>query len=176
MRLVKRRSHEIVHAGIDDEECLARPWIEVQHARDEHAGIAHDQSPRLVTELDPEVSKGSAHHVGVGVDQVRAVREILRNLVRDAKTATEIEPLNGMALGAQTLSQAAQAAECVLETVETDNLAADVNRQSHHADARHVGCLGVDALGVREADPELIALRARGYLGVSACANIGIDA
>ena len=65
MSLVECRADEIVHRRVDDHENLALALLDVDHRSHEHAGIAHDQAPRL--ENDPAVQPARAARDKLGV-------------------------------------------------------------------------------------------------------------
>src|SRR5260370_39009030 len=61
-RLVERRADQVVHRRIDDDKVPGRPVLDVEHARNEHAGIADDPTSRLERQLEVEAVGQALDH------------------------------------------------------------------------------------------------------------------
>ena len=101
--LVEGRPDEIVHRGIDDHECLVGASLDVQHRRQEQAGIRDDQPAVLEDELE-------AQRFRMAQDRFRIGRRFGRTgvavrIVDDAESASDVEMLEGVAVGEQVARQ-----------------------------------------------------------------------
>jgi hypothetical protein len=67
MRVIQRRSDEIVHSGIDDDERLGLPVLHEQHTRHQDAGISNKQATGLKDQAAIQIARGAFDHLGVGL-------------------------------------------------------------------------------------------------------------
>ena len=131
--LVHRRADQVVHAGVEDQEVAALALLDVDDAGEQHAGVAGDQPPGLDLDLAAEVADGAADHLAV-VERQR--RRLVGAAVGDAEAAAEVEPADGVAVGAQRAGQRGDLAEGGLVGGELGELAADVDVDADDLDAR----------------------------------------
>jgi hypothetical protein len=74
MRVVERRTDQIVHAGVDDDEGLGLAALHVKHARDQDAGIADDQPAGLEDQLAVEIAGRALDDRRIGIRDRAAAR------------------------------------------------------------------------------------------------------
>lgn len=65
MGVVERGAEEIVHARVDDDEGLGLAMLQIDHARDQHAGVADDEAARLQHQLAVQGAEMVPRDLGV---------------------------------------------------------------------------------------------------------------
>ena len=71
MGFVERRPNEIIHPGIDDDEHFGFAALEVEHASQQDARIADDQTPRLEDERAVKVARRALDHSSISLGMRR---------------------------------------------------------------------------------------------------------
>ena len=162
---------QVVHGGVDDGETARRPFLHVEDARHQDAGVAGDDAARLEDDAAADVAQEGAHQGAVlGRGRHRFVA------IGDAQAAAEIETLYGVAVGAQARHQVAHPDVGVAEGFEVGYLGADMDGEPDDVDAVHGGGAAMDFAGAGPRHAELVFALAGGDLGVGAGVDIGVDA
>ena len=88
MGVIQGRADQVVHAGVDDQECLGVAMLDIDHARHQHAGIGGDQAARLEDQAAAQVPGQPRDHraIGGGIGRRRVVV-----LVGHAQPAAQIQ-------------------------------------------------------------------------------------
>ena len=170
--VVHGRADQVVHRGVQHQETAAfGAFMDVDHLAQQHASVGGDHPAGLKGELDIQARHDPADHRGIVGRRGRG------RLVEigHAQAAAQVEALDGKALAADALDQAAHLAEGLFHGGQVGDLAADVAGDADGSDARQVGGRGVEPLGFGERDAELVVRLAGGDLGMTAGRDVGID-
>ena len=173
MRLVQRRADQVVHAGVDDDEVLGLAALEVEHARDQDAGIADEQPAGLEDQRAAEIAGRALDHRRIGV---RMRRRIVVLAIGNAEAAAEIDMRDGVAVGAQRAHEIGQQREGVVERLQLGDLAADMHVDAGDLDARQLRGARIDLARAADRNAELVLGLAGRDLGVGLRIDVGIDA
>src|SRR5262249_41528178 len=98
MSLVERRTNKIVHAGIDDHECLSVAALHINHTGYQNTGIADEDATWLENQGAVEIPRRPLDHVGIGL---RMGRWLVVVAIGNAETATKIDVLDHVPVPAQ---------------------------------------------------------------------------
>ena len=88
MRLIKRRTNQIVHRRVDDDKILGVAMLHIDYACDENACVADDHATRLEQQRTAEIMRHPLDHIRIGQRRGRCLSV---GVIRDAKTATKID-------------------------------------------------------------------------------------
>ena len=110
MRFVQRRPDQIVHRGIDDDEILGLAMLHIDHAGNQDAGVADDQTARLEHQRTAEIMRDALDHGCIGV---RRRRRLAVHVIGNAEAAAEIDMRDRMAVGAQGRTNSASIGNAV---------------------------------------------------------------
>ena len=173
MRLVQRRTDEVVHAGVDDDEVLGLAALQVEHARHQDAGIADQEPPRLEDQRAAEIAGRVLHHRRIGLGPRRRIVVLA---IGNAETAAKIDVRDDVAVGAQGAHELGQQREGVVERLQLGDLAADMHVDAGDLHARQLRRTGVDVARAADRNAELVLGLAGRDLGVGLRIDVGIDA
>ncbi len=124
--IVEGRPDQIVHRRIQHEEAPGQTVLDVEHARNQRAGVADDPAPRLEGQLDIEAVGHPLDHGGVILDRRQRLQAIA-----DAQPAPEIEARQRKALLAQRAHQLGDAMEGEFKGRELGELRTDMHGDAH---------------------------------------------
>ena len=141
MRLVQRRPDQVVHAGVDDDEILGLAALEIEHARDQDAGIADQQPPGLEDQRAAEIAGRVLDHRRI---RLGPRRRIVVVAIGNAEAAAEIDMRDDVAVGAQVAHEFGQQREGVVERLQLGDLAADMHVDAGDLHARQLRRAGID--------------------------------
>ncbi len=162
---------EVVHRRVEDQELAPLALLGVDDPRHHQPGIADDQAAWLDGDLAAEMPDRA-------LDQRPVVEGQRRRLVRapvgDAQPAPEVEPPDGVAVGAQRLRQLGDLCERRLEGRQLGQLRADMHVDADHLDAGQARRPGVDLASAADRHAELVLRLAGGDLGVSAGVDVRV--
>lgn len=88
--LVERRSDQIVHAGVSDDEGLVAVVFDIEDAGQERTGLGDEKAARFEEKMRLKAGEDGIEGVGVGSDLGCGI-EVLRGSVLDAETATDVD-------------------------------------------------------------------------------------
>ena len=171
--VVERRTHQVVHPRVEQQEAVIVAVLGVDHVGDHHPRVAYQKAPRLHDRRQaqrPEV----LHRRGSEVGRVGAFT--ILGAVGDAQPAAHIQPLeHGALLAGQMLGQVRQPPVGVGKGLDLQQLAADVHGQRLQP---HVGQglhLAHQRRNIVEGQAEFVASGAGGDLGQRLRVDIRVD-
>ena len=173
MRLIERRPDQIVHRGVDDDEILGLAALQIEHARDEDAGIADDQPARLEDQRAAEPARRALDDRGIGV---RIGRRLVVLAIGNAEPAAEIDMLDGVAVGTQRADEFGQQREGVVERLQIGDLAADMHVDAGDLMPGSFGRMRIDLARAADRNAELVLGLAGRDLRVGPGVDVRIDA
>ena len=179
--LVERGPDQVAHAGIDDLERLHRSLLGVEHAGDQHPGVADDHAARFEQDAQLEVPQHRQDARGVGGEgqglaafglgfPPRFVAAGQRAAVNDADAAADREELDAVPV-AEVGGQRGHLAHRFLERAGLGELRPDVHLDPAQAQVRQAGGAVVGVGHAVEVDPELVLRLA----GRDVLVGLGVD-
>ena len=163
--VVHRRAQQVVHGRVQHQEpATLGADMDVVHPRQQDAGVGRDHPARLEGELDVQALHHPADHGGIVAGRGRGWGIEIGH----AQAAAQVQTFQAKALGADALDQAAHLGEGGFHRGEVGDLATDMTGHADGAHPGHVRSVGIEPLGLREADAELVLGLARCDLGMAA--------
>src|SRR5262245_28225248 len=115
MRIIQRRTDQIVHGGIDDDKVLRLAVLHEQYARHKKTRVADQQPAGLEDQPAAEVARRLFDNLGIGL---RMRRRLVVVAVRNSQTAAEVDVRYGMAIGPQRAHKVRKQRKSVAERIE----------------------------------------------------------
>src|SRR6185295_13250445 len=141
--VVQAGPDQVVHGRVDDHKFATDPLLDVDHARDQQAGIADDAAPWFDFYFRAQGHDEFVH-------ELRIVLEVDGRLaaIGDADAATKVDALDGQPRLAQGLRQFRDLREGRAIGRDVGQLRADVDREAQDPDALHARRGGIELRGV----------------------------
>jgi len=167
---VKTGSHEIIHAGISDDEILDRGPLRVEHLTEQYASVADDNAAGFENQGARQAIECLQH----GLSVFSGVRRGFL-VISDAEPPAQVEVADRDVHLFQTFDERSQPLQSIHKRGNLRKLAADVAVYSQDFDSLQMACLLISFDGGVEVDSELVLLQPRGYIGVSLRVDIRVN-
>ena len=133
-RFVERRTDQIIHGGVQDDDTVITGHLLANHIGDQHASRANKSAAWLQHHFAIDIRDRSADSIGIGLDRGR--RFIL---VANAKAAADIKPAERDAICSQAVPKRAELGAGGGGMGNVPDLGADMHGDAHGLQARRTG-------------------------------------
>ncbi len=176
MRLVKRRTNEVIHASVKDDEVFLAIFLDVEHAGDKRSGLGDEKASGFEKEMDSfESADGLFERGGVLLNFFFGA-EGQRCVIFDAQPSSGVEELDGQPIFTELLNERGDAAGGGSEGVGSANLRADVNTDSGGLDPLVLCRAAIDSAGAVNVDAKFVLAQSSGDVGMGFGEDVRIDA
>ncbi len=152
--VVEGRPDQVVHRGVDDREVSSASRLEVENAREQHAGVADEIAAWLEQQALAAIAARALYcdPVGARVDRLGVA-------IADAEPAADVDVLERDAVGLDPVGQREELLGGLDADVEVGDLRADVAIDAAYLDVRQRCGAPVKVGASVQATPNLLSRR-----------------
>ena len=172
MRAVERGPDQVVHRRVHHYEFLRRRLLPIEDTGEQHARRADDRTPGL----DHNREAVSADPRAQRFDKLANSGRAIGRLIRDAEAAAQIDVVDRVPVGLQTLDQGKDLFRGFQDRRKIQDLRSDVAAHARRAQVFERPRPRVDRFGRRDIDAELVIVEAGADVRVRRRVYIRIDA
>ncbi len=158
VRLVKRRTNQIVHRGVNNHESLLAIALHIQHARHQRAGLRYQKAPRLNQQPPIEIAQRAIERVRILLDLGLCIKCAI--VIVNPQPAARIDRLKHDALAPQLPHQLAHPLDRRSKRFSAANLRSNMNADAVRVEPAVSRRALVEGSRIPNVDPEFVLAQA----------------